>query len=78
MRLKIITISGVTFDDEVDMVLLPASEGEMGVIKHHMDMIVSLKKGAIKIHKGDKLDNIEVDGGIVSIHNGEFIDVMLG
>lgn len=78
MKLKVIDPSGIKFDQEIDMVLLPGSEGEMGILPNHMDMIAELKEGDIQIHKNSKIERISIKHGIVSIYNGTNIDVMLG
>lgn len=77
MRLKLISTSAIIFDDEIDMVVLPASDGEIGIMQNHMDMISSLKGGQLRIYRKDKIEKHEIKGGIVSIYEGNFVDVML-
>lgn len=77
MRLKLISTSEIIYDDEVDMVVLPGEDGEVGIMHHHMDMIASLKEGELRIYKDSKMEKHEIKGGIASIYEGLFIDVML-
>lgn len=77
MRLKLISTSKVVFDGEIDMVVLHAMDGEMGVMNAHMDMISELKSGEVRIYKDDNVEKYKIKGGIVSIYDGAFVDVML-
>lgn len=77
MRLRLISSAKVEYEGEVDMVLLPADDGEMGILPNHMEMIASLAEGDVKIHKGSKVETINIKGGIVSVSDDNKIDVMM-
>jgi F-type H+-transporting ATPase subunit epsilon len=77
MRLKLISTSATVFDGEIDMVVLPGSDGEIGIMQNHMDMISGLKSGELRIYREDKIEKHEIKGGIVSVYEGFFVDVML-
>ena len=50
------------------MVVIPASEGEMGVLPNHAPMIVLLRGGTIAIHEGGRVtDRLYVSGGFAEI-----------
>jgi F-type H+-transporting ATPase subunit epsilon len=51
--------------DNVTEVVVPAFEGEMGILKDHISIISFLKPGIIKISSGNEEDNFYVDDGIV-------------
>ena len=51
--------------DNVTEVVLPAFEGEMGILKDHISIISFLKPGIIKITSGNDKENFYVDDGIV-------------
>ena len=50
--------------ENVTEVVLPAVEGEMGILKDHISIISFLKPGIIKIFSKDGEDNFYVDDGI--------------
>ena len=56
----------------VTEVVVPAFEGEMGILKDHISIISFLKPGIIKIISGSEEENFYVDDGIV-----EFKDNLL-
>jgi ATP synthase, F1 epsilon subunit (delta in mitochondria) len=51
--------------DNVTEVVVPAFEGEMGILKDHISIISFLKPGIIKITSGNEKENFYVDDGIV-------------
>ena len=51
--------------DNVTEVVVPAFEGEMGILKDHISIISFLKPGIIKIASGSEEKNFYVDDGIV-------------
>ena len=51
--------------DNVTEVVVPAFEGEMGILKDHISIISFLKPGIIKISSGNEENSFYVDDGIV-------------
>ena len=51
--------------DDVTEVVVPAFEGEMGILKNHISIISFLKPGIIKINSGNGENSFYVDDGIV-------------
>ncbi len=51
--------------DNVTEVVVPAFEGEMGILKDHISIISFLKPGIIKISTGNEENSFYVDDGIV-------------
>lgn len=51
--LKILASDRVFFDGRCKMVILPAMDGQLGVLANHGDMVVGLSMGEIRIQKED-------------------------
>tara|TARA_Y100000591_G_C21427545_1_gene495297 strand:- start:34 stop:426 length:393 start_codon:yes stop_codon:yes gene_type:complete len=51
--------------DDVTEVVVPAFEGEMGILKNHISIISFLKPGIIKITSGNEKNSFYVDDGII-------------
>ena len=51
--------------DNVTEVVVPAFEGEMGILKDHISIISFLKPGIIKITSDNDKENFYIDDGIV-------------
>ena len=55
--------------DDVSEVVVPAYEGEMGILKDHISIISFLKPGIIKISSKSGDENFYVEDGIVEFKN---------
>ena len=55
--------------DDVSEVVVPAFEGEMGILKDHISIISFLKPGIIKISSKSGDENYYVEDGIVEFKN---------
>ena len=51
--------------ENVSEVVVPAFEGEMGILKDHISIISFLKPGIIKVFTGTEEENFYVEDGIV-------------
>ena len=55
--------------EDVTEVVVPAFEGEMGILKDHISMISFLKPGIIKIYTKSNEEKFYVDDGIIEFKN---------
>ena len=55
--------------DDVSEVVVPAFEGEMGILKDHISIISFLKPGIIKILSKSGEENYYIEDGIVEFKN---------
>ena len=55
--------------EDVSEVVVPAFEGEMGILKDHISIISFLKPGVIKILSKSGIDNYYVEDGILEFKN---------
>jgi F-type H+-transporting ATPase subunit epsilon len=74
MLLEIITPDKQIFSGEVKSVKLPGSDGWFGVLKNHVPLISSLKKGNIKVVDEQKQPHsFSINGGIVEVLKNKII-----
>lgn len=66
-RLQIISPDRVFFDGEADMIELKTSEGDMGVLKHHIPLTAILVPGIINIKKDSEDKEAALHDGFVEI-----------
>ena len=57
--------------DDISEVVVPAFEGEMGILKDHISIISFLKPGIIKILSKSGDENYYVEDGIVEFKNNK-------
>ena len=55
--------------DNISEVVVPAFEGEMGILKDHISIISFLKPGIIKIFSDNEEEKFYVDDGIIEFKN---------
>ena len=67
IRLEIVTPEKLAYRDEVDAVVLPGSEGELGILPHHAPLISTLGMGELRIRKGGSEEVYAVIGGFVQV-----------
>ena len=67
IRCEIISQDRIVFQGDADMVVLPGSDGEMGILPHHSPLLTTLKFGIIKVKIKGKENIFTVAGGIAEI-----------
>ena len=69
LTLELVTPERAAFSGEGDFVVLPAWEGEMGVLPGHAPFLVQLKPGAVRLRDGDETRLFAVSGGFAEIRD---------
>ena len=63
LRLEIITVDGTVFDDNVNMVIAPGSDGVLGILPRHTPLLTSLNYGELEIKREGQPDEFFAIGG---------------
>ncbi|OVA12717.1 ATPase [Macleaya cordata] len=61
---------------EVDMVIIPATTGQMGVLPGHVPTIAELKPGVLSVHEGNDVTKYFISSGFAFIHGNSFADIV--
>ena len=68
VALEIVSPEKLLLSRSVEMVVIPALEGDMGVLAGHTPMIVTLRGGTIDLYEGDRVtDRLFVAGGFAEV-----------
>src|ERR1051325_1653254 len=67
LKLEIVTPEAVTYSEDVEMVTLPASEGEMGGYPMHVPVMTQIIPGEVAVRKGGQDYFLAVGEGFVEI-----------
>ena len=68
VALEVVSPEKLLLSRDVEMVVIPASEGDMGILPNHSPMIVLLRGGTIAITEGGRVtDRLFVSGGFAEI-----------
>uniref|UniRef100_A0A1J3D3K2 ATP synthase subunit delta', mitochondrial n=1 Tax=Noccaea caerulescens TaxID=107243 RepID=A0A1J3D3K2_NOCCA len=61
---------------EVDMVIIPATTGQMGVLPGHVPTIAELKPGIMSVHEGTDVKKYFVSSGFAFLHANSVADII--
>ncbi|XP_050378040.1 ATP synthase subunit delta', mitochondrial [Argentina anserina] len=61
---------------EVDMVIIPATTGQMGVLPGHVATIAELKPGVLSVHDGSDVKKYFISSGFAFIHANSVADIV--
>jgi F-type H+-transporting ATPase subunit epsilon len=67
IRCEIVSQDRMVFEGDVDIVVLPGADGEMGVLPHHAPLLTTLKYGIIKVRQKANEQIFTVAGGVAEI-----------
>jgi F-type H+-transporting ATPase subunit epsilon len=68
IALEIVSPEKLLLSRAVEMVVIPAAEGDMGVLEGHTPMIVMLRGGTISLYEGDRvIEQHFVAGGFAEV-----------
>ena len=67
LKLEIATPEARIYSEEVDMVILPGLEGEMGIFPMHIPLMTQITHGEIIVRKGGQDHFLAVGEGFVEI-----------
>src|SRR3954463_15664456 len=67
LRLEIVTPEQRAYSDDVDLVVLPGVEGEMGIYPMHVPIMTQIKPGELVVTKGHETLYLAVGEGFVEV-----------
>lgn len=77
-RLKILTPDKVELDKEIKKIIVRTVEGDIGILKNHVNYISAIKNGPIKIFFLDNsIQEANLKNGFISVIDGEVTILIL-
>jgi F-type H+-transporting ATPase subunit epsilon len=67
LRLEIVTPETTAYSEDVEMVTLPGSEGELGVFPNHVPLLTVLKPGELRVVRNGRASSLAVGEGFIEI-----------
>ena len=67
IKLDIVTAERMVYSDDVDMVMAPGAEGELGILPHHTPLMTTLLPGELRIKKGAEETALAISGGFLEV-----------
>jgi F-type H+-transporting ATPase subunit epsilon len=69
LRLDVVTAERLVYSGDVDMVVAPGSEGELGILPHHSALMTTLHSGALTVKTGDAELDLAIGGGFLEVRD---------
>ena len=73
MDLQIITPDTTLYDGKADMVVVPGTDGLIGILNNHAPLVSALASGSVKVKIDDSEKIFEVSGGVVEVLKNKVI-----
>lgn len=67
LNLKVVTPEKLVIDEMVDQVNISTTEGEIGILPQHANLMAKVIPGHLQIKKGGKTDSLAVGEGFLQI-----------
>ena len=67
IKLDIVTAEKEVYSEEVDMVIAPGVEGQLGILPHHTPLMTILRPGELRIKKGEEEVSLVISGGFLEV-----------
>src|SRR5206468_7987137 len=75
VKLEIVTREEKTYSEDVEIVTLPGSEGELGVYPKHVPLLSTLVPGELRVLKNGRASSMAIGEGFVEIR-GDAVSVL--
>ncbi len=67
IRCEIVSQDRTVFEGEVDIVVAPGTDGEMGILPHHSPLLTTLQHGVLKVRQGANEQMFAISGGFMEV-----------
>jgi F-type H+-transporting ATPase subunit epsilon len=67
IKLDIVTAERVVYSEEVDAVIAPGAEGQLGILPHHAPLMTILDAGELVVRRGAEEDTLAISGGFLEV-----------
>jgi F-type H+-transporting ATPase subunit epsilon len=67
VRVDIVTAERVVYSEDVDIVVAPGSQGQLGILPHHTPFMTTLQPGELLMRKGGEEYSLAISGGFLEV-----------
>ena len=73
IRFEIVTAERVVYSDEVDAVVAPGLQGQLGILPQHAPLMTMLQPGELMVRKNNQEQFIFVSGGFLEVRGNKVV-----
>ena len=67
IKIDIVSAERLVYSDEVDVVVAPGVEGQLGILPHHAPLMTMLQPGELLLRKGKEEVSLCITGGFLEV-----------
>jgi|TARA_Y100000590_G_scaffold436221_1_gene556538 F-type H+-transporting ATPase subunit epsilon len=67
VKLEVVTTEETLYSEEVDIVIAPGAEGQLGILPRHASLLTAIDRGDIIVRKNGQESTISVAGGFLEV-----------
>jgi len=67
IRLDIVTAERAVYSEDVEMVIAPGVQGQLGILPHHTPLMTTLQAGELRIKKDGREVSLAISGGFLEV-----------
>ncbi len=73
LTVQLVTPESVKYEGSARRVQLPAVQGEMGVLPHHVPLVTMLQAGRVEVISSEGNRHFQVEAGFATIANNQLV-----
>lgn len=77
LRLEVVSPDGRIFTDDVESVVVPGIEGELGILPQHTPLVTALGTGELRIRRAGTVQYMLISGGFVEVRPDKVVVMAL-
>jgi len=67
IRCEIVSQDRTVFEGDVDIVVIPGTDGEMGILPNHAPLLSTIRLGVVKVRQAGEEQDFTITGGLVEV-----------
>ncbi len=75
IEVELVTPERLVFKDQVDSIVAPAFDGEVGILPHHAPLLTRLGVGELRLKKGSEIHYVALTGGFMEVQKGSRVSI---
>lgn len=67
LKVDVVTAERIVYSGDVDAVIAPGVEGQLGILPHHAPLMTILQAGELVVRRGGEEDTMAISGGFLEV-----------
>jgi F-type H+-transporting ATPase subunit epsilon len=73
LNLQVVTAERILINEDVDNLVAPGPDGELGILPRHAPLLSGLKPGELRFRRGGEENFLAIGGGFIEVLNNKVI-----